>query len=100
MMKNTTLVGGLVVQGVAAIVGLAASFGLDLTTEQMAAILSLAGFLGVVVSLILWATTVDRAEVVERLIGDQVVAGEANDLVPSGAEVRTIETAPDAPDAL
>lgn len=90
-MKNTTLVGGLVVQGVAAIVGLAASFGLDLTTEQMAAILSLAGFLGVVVSLILWATTVDRAEVVERLIGDQVVAGEANDRVPSGAEVRTIE---------
>lgn len=90
MMKNTTLIGGLVVQGVAAVVGLAATFGLELTAEQMAAILSVAGFVGIVVSLVLWATTVDRAEVVERLIGDQVVAGEANDMVATGEEVRKV----------
>ena len=39
----------------------------------------------------LWATTVDRREVVERLIGGEVVAGEANDLIPSGEVVREVE---------
>lgn len=35
-----------------------------------------------------------REQVVERLIGDAVVAGEANDLVPSGAAVRNVTDVP------
>ena len=35
-----------------------------------------------------------REQIVERLIGDAVVAGEANDLVPSGAAVRNVTDAP------
>ena len=66
------------------------AFGIDLTSEQMAAIMSAAGFLGIVLALVLWASTVDRREVVERLIGSEVVAGEANDMVPSGEVVREV----------
>ena len=35
-----------------------------------------------------------REQIVERLIGDAVVAGEANDLVPSGAAVRNVTDVP------
>ena len=87
-MTRNTLLGLLVTQGVSAIIGLLVAFGVDLTPEQMAAIMGAAGFIGVVLALVLWASTVDRREVVERLIGDHVVAGEANDLVPSGEVVR------------
>lgn len=91
MMTRNTLIGLLVSQGVAALIGLLVAFGVDLTPEQMAAIMSAAGFLGIVLALVLWATTVDRREVVERLIGSEVVAGEANDMVPTGATVRELE---------
>lgn len=90
-MTRTTLIGLLVSQGVAALIGLLVAFGIDLTPEQMAAIMSAAGFLGIVLALVLWATTVDRREVVERLIGSEVVAGEANDIIPSGEVVREVE---------
>ena len=91
MMTRNSLIGLLVSQGVAALIGLLVAFGVDLTPEQMAAIMSAAGFLGVVLALVLWASTVDRREVVERLIGTEVVAGEANDIVPTGATVRELE---------
>ena len=87
-MTRNTLLGLLVTQGVSAIIGLLVAFGVDLTPEQMAAIMGAAGFIGVVLALVLWASTVDRREVVERLIGSEVVAGEANDLVPTGEVVR------------
>lgn len=90
-MKNTSLIVLLVSQVVAAIVGLLVAFGVNLSAEQMAAIMTAAGTIGGLVALALWATTVDRAKVVERLIGDHVVAGEANDLVPTGATVREVE---------
>ena len=35
-----------------------------------------------------------REQIVERLIGDAVVAGEVNDLVPSGAAVRNVTDVP------
>lgn len=87
-MTRNSLLGLLISQGVAAIIGLLVAFGINLTPEQMAAIMSAAGFIGVVLALVLWASTVDRREVVERLIGSEVVAGEANDMVPSGEVVR------------
>ena len=90
-MTRNTLIGLLVSQGVATLIGLLVAFGIDLTSEQMAAIMSAAGFLGIVLALVLWATTVDRREVVERLIGSEVVAGEANDIVPSGEVVREVK---------
>ena len=89
-MTRNTLIGLLISQGVATLIGLLVAFGIDLTSEQMAAIMSAAGFLGIVLALVLWATTVDRREVVERLIGSEVVAGEANDMVPSGEVVREV----------
>lgn len=91
MIKQASLIVTLVTSGVSAVVGLLVAFGVGLTAEQMAAIMTAAGFVGVVVGLILWSRTVDRAQVVERLIGETVVAGEANDVVPTGAEVRTLE---------
>ena len=90
-MTRNTLIGLLISQGVATLIGLLVAFGIDLTSEQMAAIMSAAGFLGIVLALVLWATTVDRREVVERLIGSEVVAGEANDMIPTGATVREID---------
>ena len=91
MMTRNSLIGLLISQGVAALIGLLVAFGIDLTPEQMAAIMSAAGFLGIVLALVLWASTVDRREVVERLIGSEVVAGEANDIVPSGEVVRAVD---------
>ena len=91
MLTRNSLIGLLVSQGVAALIGLLVAFGVALTPEQMAAIMSAAGFLGIVLALVLWASTVDRREVVERLIGSDVVAGEANDMIPSGEVVRELE---------
>lgn len=90
-MKQSSLITLFITQFMSATIGLAVAFGLDLTPEQMAAIMTAAGVVGGIIGFILWARTVDRAQVVERLIGDHVVAGEANDMVPTGAEVRTID---------
>lgn len=90
-MKNTSLIGSLIISGTSAVLALVVAFGVDLTVEQMTAILGIAGFAGVILALILWSRTVDRAQVVERLIGDHVVAGEANDMVPAGREVRRLD---------
>ena len=62
-----------------------------LVGEQIAAIVSATGFVGIVLTLVLWTTTVPRETVVEHLIGPDVVAGPANDLVPTGATVRELE---------
>ena len=90
-MTRTSFIGSLVSQAVVVIIGLLVAFGVPLTSEQIAAIITAAGFVGIVLALVLWATTVDRREVVERLIGGEVVAGEANDMIPSGEVVREVE---------
>ena len=90
-MTRTSFIGSLVSQAVVVIIGLLVAFGVPLTSEQIAAIITAAGFVGIILALVLWATTVDRREVVERLIGGEVVAGEANDIVPSGEVVREVE---------
>ena len=93
-MTRTSFIGSLVSQAVVVIIGLLVAFGVPLTSEQIAAIITAAGFVGIILALVLWAQTVPREQVVERLIGDAVVAGEANDLVPSGAAVRNVTDIP------
>lgn len=82
----------LVTQGAAVVVGLAVAFGMELTAEQTAAIMTAAGFIGLIVTLVLWVSTVPREQVLEYLTGeDVVVAGPANDQVPTGAVVRSVD---------
>ena len=88
---RSSAIGGLLIAGVNAILGLALAFGKELTGEQIAAIVSATGFVGIVLTLVLWTTTVPRETVVEHLIGPDVVAGPANDLVPTGATVREVK---------
>ena len=93
-MTRTSFIGSLVSQAVVVIIGLLVAFGVPLTSEQIAAIITAAGFVGLILALVLWAQTVPREQIVERLIGDAVVAGEVNDLVPSGAAVRNVTDIP------
>lgn len=72
---------------VAAAIALATAFGLPLSAEQQAAIL---GFVGAILALVAMTTTAN-IDVVERRVGASVKAGPANDLVPSGETVRSVE---------
>ena len=90
MLKTSSVVTGILSQLVAAVVALAVAFGLSLTADQVAAIMGLTSVVGMVATFVLWARTVDRAQVVEALIGEDVIAGEANDLVMAGETVRSI----------
>lgn len=90
MMKNSSVVAMLVTEATVVVIALLVAFGVNLSADQVAAITGAAGFVGLVLTLVLWAFTVDRKKVLEKLVGDQVVAGEANDMVPAGTEVRTI----------
>ena len=89
--RDTLTIGALTVQGVIVLTGLLTAFGVPLTVDQLAAITSAAGFAGIVLTLWLRSRTVGREVVLEQLVGDTVVAGEANDMLPAGAQVRTVE---------
>lgn len=88
MTSRASLVSALITQAVMVLISLAVAFGLHLTPEQIAAIAGAAGFAGLIATLVLWAYTVPREKVLEVLIGDTVVAGEANDQVLSGTDIR------------
>ena len=89
-MKNSSLITLLITQGVGVFTALIVSFGVAITAVQMAAIMGVAGFVGLVLTFVLWARTVPAKDVLEKLVGDQVVAGEANDIVPNGVEIREL----------
>ena len=91
MTSRASLVSALITQAVMVLISLAVAFGLSLTPEQIAAIAGAAGFMGILATLVLWAYTVPREKVLEVLIGDTVVAGEANDQVLSGTDIRQVE---------
>lgn len=74
------------------IINLLAAFGAAMTVEQVGAVGGAVSFLGVVLAFVLWAFTVSSKEVVEKLIGTEVVAGEANDIVPAGRPIREISS--------
>ena len=88
--SKTSFVGSLVVSGAMATVSLLTAFGLKLSGEQVTAITGAAGFMGLMLTLILWAQTVPREQVLEALIGDEVVAGPANDVMREGDVVRVL----------
>ena len=79
-----------------AVLALLTAFGLNLTTEQTAAIL---GVVGVVAPLIVaWASNsrvTANTEVLEARVGGIVVAGLANERVPAGDPVRFLDVSPD-----
>ena len=88
MLSKGSLIGALVVEATAVVIALLVAFGLDLTAEQIAAVVGAAGFAGIILTLVLWMTTVPKEQVVELLIGDVVKAGEANNQVPTGEVIR------------
>lgn len=77
----------------AAILTLVVAFQPDLLTEdQKVAILGVVAVAApLVVALVTRPQVTPNASVVERLIGTEVVAGEANDMIPSGEVVREVE---------
>ena len=91
MASRTSYISALISAGVTAILGLLTAFGLELTTVQLAAILSAAGFVSIIVTVVLWAQTVPKEKVLEVLIGDEVVAGPANDMAAEGEIIRQVE---------
>ena len=76
-----------------ACIALVVAFWPDLLTEaQQVAVLGVVAVIApVVVGAIARGQVVPNGKVVERLIGGEVVAGEANDIVPSGEVVREVE---------
>ena len=79
---------------VTALLALFTAFGLELTSEQTAAILGVVNILAqLIVAVWLKGHVTDNAQVLEKVItpGSQiVVAGPANDLIETGAMVRTL----------
>ena len=81
--REPALVSGLV----AAVIGLGVSFGLELSKEQVGAIMAL------VVSILAFVTrrqVTPYVNVVERAVDGEVIAGPANDLEHEGMVVREI----------
>lgn len=78
-----------------AILGCLVAFGVPVTGDQVEAILNLVGILAPVVGALIGAAiarnkVTRNTHVLERLDGDRVVAGDANEVVASGQEVRKI----------
>lgn len=94
--KNAPLVVLFVSQLASVVIGLIGEFSAaELSGGQIVAIMGAADFVGIAIAFILWAVTVSKKQVLEKLLDDgTVVAGEANDMVPAGTEIRTIEPTP------
>lgn len=92
--SQKSYVGSLITYGVIVTLGLLAAFGLELSTMQVAAINMGAAFIGILVTLHLWAKTVPKEKVLEVLIGDEVVAGAANDMAQEGQVIRQLQEEP------
>ena len=91
--KNVPLITLAVTQLTTVVIGLLTAFGLDITAAQIGAIMLASSSAGSLLAFVLWMTTVSKKQVVEKLIGSTIVAGEANDMVPTGAVVRQIDAA-------
>ena len=98
MSGKQSFIGSLISYGALVLIGVATAFGVNLSTVQIAALTMLAAFIGILVTIALWAKTVPKDQVLEVLIGDEVVAGPANDIVPAGDIIRQVEPQRAAPD--
>lgn len=92
--NQPSVLGQLLTQAALVVIGLLTAFGLELTAVQIGAIVAAVGFLGLVLTFILWTTTVAKSTVVEKLVGREVVAGPANDMVEEGSHIRDVEATP------
>ena len=92
--SQKSYIGSLISYGVIVIVGLLTAFGLSLTAIQISAITMASAFIGILTTLYLWAKTVPKEKVLEVLIGDEVVAGPANDMAAEGDVVRQLQEEP------
>ena len=81
--REPALVTGLV----AATIALVISFGLELSKEQVGAILA---FVAAILAFVTRSQVTPYVDVVERADGREVVAGPANDLVVEGAVIREL----------
>ena len=84
--REPALVTGLV----AATIALGISFGLELSKEQVGAIMA---FVAAILAFVVRQQVTPYVDVVERAVDGEVVAGPANELVTEGAVVREIDTA-------
>lgn len=91
MTSRTSYVSSLISYGVIVLLGLLTAFGVQITTAQISAISMAAAFVGILVTIMLWAKTVPKEQVLEVLIGDEVVAGPANDMAVEGETIRQID---------
>ena len=92
--SQKSYVGSLISYGVIVAISVATAFGLELSTIQIAALTMLAAFIGILTTLYLWAKTVPKEKVLEVLIGDEVVAGPANDMAAEGDVIRQLQEEP------
>lgn len=94
--KNAPLVVLLVSQLASVVIGLIGEFSsAELTSGQIVAVMGAADFVGIAIAFVLWAFTVSKKQVVEKLLddGSTVVAGEANDRMSTGAPIRQLDPA-------
>lgn len=80
------------VAAVTALVTLLVAFGVDLTAEQSSAIVGLAAIIGTSVAA-KWsrARVTPNLKVLERVEGDVVVAGPANERIENGLVIRDVD---------
>lgn len=96
LIKNEPVVSAAAITGlVGAILGVLVAFGVPVTGDQAEAILNLVGILApvaaaVIGGLIARKKVTRNTHVLERQEGDAVVAGEANEAVKAGQEIRKV----------
>lgn len=98
-MKNEPVaLSGAIMGVITAGLGLAVLFGVPLTMDQVAGSVTFAGAVIVLVGFLVRNKVTANTNVVERVnTGGFVVAGEANDLVETGARIRALGEATTPP---
>lgn len=91
--REPSVVIGLVTTAVAAVLALLVAFGIDVTAEQQVAILGvIAGVGPLLAGILIRRKVTPDARVVEHLDAvDAVVAGPANERIPTGVVVRDLD---------
>lgn len=81
--REPALISGLV----SAVIALAVSFGADLSSEQVGAVMAV---VAAVLAIVVRQQVTPHVDIVEHADGRNVLAGPANDLVGEGAVVRVL----------
>ena len=89
--EEPVAVPGAIMSVVVAGFGLAVLFGAPLSPEQVGGCVTFAGAAMALVTVIQRSKVTPNSAVAERVDGDHVIAGEANDRVPEGDVVREVD---------